>query len=880
MNINGATIDIAVNDNNGYTTNFYLTGGTMSASGGGTFHFANGYGVTTYSSTATSVISSGIVTRDNGTMNFDVASGTTASGVDLLVSGNITALTFVGGVEGINKTGPGVMVLAGINTYTGGTTVNGGVLQLDAGGSTGAICGVLTINPGAAVKLNADNALGWSSGASWVTTVNVNGATIDFSGIGNNGYTTNFYLTGGTMSSTGGGPFHFSNGYGVTTYSSTATSVINSDIVVRDNGTMNFDVASGTTASGVDLLVSGNISPLTFIGGVEGINKTGSGVMVLSGNNSYDGGVEGINKTGSGVMVLSGNNSYDGGTTVNEGTLVVTSSTALPDGTSLTVGAGGTFVFDPSLSLGGAPVAASAAVTAVPEPGTLALLVVGLSGTAGRLAKEASGEQDPITITTENTMRNCTLAVMFILARATFADGQAALDHEEFVGPFPSWSNVKTDFGAVGNGAADDTAALQKALDSFQQKSNVLYLPAGTYRITKGLTMTNRQCLSILGEDPAKTEIKWDGPEEGAMLLCNGVCYAKFARITWNGGGKKVTAIFHESENTKGVGTGNEHSDQVFVDLAFGIRAGKPHCMDAETAVLRCKFLRCSEAGVRIQSFNALDWFVWDSEFDGCALGVTNDPGAGHFHLYRNIFRNSTVADIALRNAEYFGIRHNLSVGSKRFFEGRNIGGWAVPTMLQGNTIIETREPVAILVNNPGPTLLIDNVIKSRADVTEGPVVRLVAELDGEYVAVGNTVTVATPFIARHRFLELQTKVVPAEKIVPPALPGAVTPPLKNRPVIEVPAKADDKAIQAAINQAAAARETARSSTLPGEIMASNRPLPFPPDWTCRSLATVCSKPRSCAGVGPTAARCLPWPARPGQLSATCRCWETARAPE
>ena len=154
----------------------------------------------------------------------------------------------------------------------------------------------------------------------------------------------------------------------------------------------------------------------------------------------------------------------------------------------------------------------------------------------------------------------------------------------------------------------------------------MLYLPAGVYRITKGLTMTNRQSLSILGEDPAKTEIKWDGPEEVRMLLCNGVCYAKFARITWNGGGKKVTAIFHESENTKGVGTSNEHSDQVFVDVAFGIRAGKPHFMDAETAILRCKFLRCSEAGVRIQSFNALDWFVWDSEFDGCALGVTNDP--------------------------------------------------------------------------------------------------------------------------------------------------------------------------------------------------------------------------------------------------------------
>ena len=32
---------------------------------------------------------------------------------------------------------------------------------------------------------------------------------------------------------------------------------------------------------------------------------------------------------------------------------------------------------------------------------------------------------------------------------------------DEFVGPFPSWANVKTEYGAVGDGKADDTAAIQ-----------------------------------------------------------------------------------------------------------------------------------------------------------------------------------------------------------------------------------------------------------------------------------------------------------------------------------------------------------------------------------------------------------------------------------
>ena len=71
------------------------------------------------------------------------------------------------------------------------------------------------------------------------------------------------------------------------------------------------------------------------------------------------------------TLVLTGTNTYDGGTVVNGGTLVVTSAAALEGQGSLTIGAGGTFIFDPS-SISGSPVASGGA--AVPEPGTLALL--------------------------------------------------------------------------------------------------------------------------------------------------------------------------------------------------------------------------------------------------------------------------------------------------------------------------------------------------------------------------------------------------------------------------------------------------------------------------------------------------------------------------
>ncbi len=90
----------------------------------------------------------------------------------------------------------------------------------------------------------------------------------------------------------------------------------------------------------------------------------------------------GIIKDGLGTLILSGSDTYTGGTTVDAGTLIVASGAALPDGTSLTVGAGGVVLFDPSADL--APVldgqllvvSPDPALTAVPEPETLVLLAV------------------------------------------------------------------------------------------------------------------------------------------------------------------------------------------------------------------------------------------------------------------------------------------------------------------------------------------------------------------------------------------------------------------------------------------------------------------------------------------------------------------------
>jgi autotransporter-associated beta strand protein len=85
---------------------------------------------------------------------------------------------------------------------------------------------------------------------------------------------------------------------------------------------------------------------------------------------------------GSGMLILACDNTYSGGTTVNGGTLALAANSSIPDGSSLTVGAGGTVMFDSTLAMASgqpriAPVPApsgDAVAAPVPEPDTLTLL--------------------------------------------------------------------------------------------------------------------------------------------------------------------------------------------------------------------------------------------------------------------------------------------------------------------------------------------------------------------------------------------------------------------------------------------------------------------------------------------------------------------------
>ena len=216
---------------------------------------------------------------------------------------------------------------------------------------------------------------------------------------------------------------------------------------------------------------------------------------------------------------------------------------------------------------------------------------------------------------------------------------------EEFAGPFPSWRNLKTDYGAVGDGLTDDASALQRALDDLvlHQDFCVLYVPAGQYRLTrtvKTLRHKHTDCngIAIIGESPETTIFRWDGPAGGTVVNYD-AWYSKISRLTIDGAGRAGVALAYGPSFS----TYNESSDLVLRDAGIGLLLGDRQTMgQAENEVLRCHFSRCSVAGIRTGCFNTLDIWVWYCSFEDCGYGLYN--GAGAFLVWQNVFLRSTTS--------------------------------------------------------------------------------------------------------------------------------------------------------------------------------------------------------------------------------------------
>ena len=261
----------------------------------------------------------------------------------------VTASGIISGSKGVTFSGGGTVQLNGVNTYTGGTSVDAGTLVLDA---LPCLRGSLTINSNGLVNATNTWSLGYIAG-SRVDRIDINGGTLRFTGAGGTS-ASNITMAAGAIT---GIPFdwYYSTAWGtpchhtLATLASSTSAVISADVLLRLNNNaisdLTFDIAAGSVPNGMDLLVSGRLANGSTSGGGN-IIKAGAGTLVLGNPNTYSGTMT----VNAGTLVLNTNNTYTGGTTVNGGNLVLNAYNCLRN--SLTINSNGLVNVTNSWALG------------------------------------------------------------------------------------------------------------------------------------------------------------------------------------------------------------------------------------------------------------------------------------------------------------------------------------------------------------------------------------------------------------------------------------------------------------------------------------------------------------------------------------------------
>jgi fibronectin-binding autotransporter adhesin len=340
------------------------------------------------------VLSLGNISRGaaGGTIDFTPSAGSITTTTSNNATGILGAYATVGGADWACSSGTGGAA-GNITAYSGytsgdlGQMTSNGALNIELTGGT------QQSNVTSAVSFNTLNL----TGANGVTMVSPGSLTLLGGGLIGN---TSGVISGGTLRGSSGTAGVL---IVVTPQNLTIGSVIANDggaTALTKTGPATLILTGSNSYSGVTTIAAGALQ----LGNGGATGNLGSGLVVdgsmlvfdLSGTTNFSRAVSGIGsltQAGNGTLILSGSNAYLGGTNVDAGTLVAASPEALPDGTSLTVGAEATSIFAVAAAAGpveAGPVVAPSGVVAVPEPSTFALLAAGILLASCRRIRVAS----------------------------------------------------------------------------------------------------------------------------------------------------------------------------------------------------------------------------------------------------------------------------------------------------------------------------------------------------------------------------------------------------------------------------------------------------------------------------------------------------------
>jgi autotransporter-associated beta strand protein len=221
------------------------------------------------------------------------------------------------------KTNSGTLVLTGNNTYSGGTTISAGTLQVGNGATSGTLDGGPVTN-NASLVFNRSDTLG-------VPSITGSG-TLTKNGTGNVVLTGANSYSGGTNVS-----------QGALTYLTRAAQPTSGTTTVAAGATLGLGVGATPTyfgAADLDALFAGTMPNVS-----NGPNSN-VGIFPAAGNFTYASNIplttRGLTMLGGSPLTLTGTNSYTGGTSVSQGFLTYLTRAAQPTSGTTTVAPGAT----------------------------------------------------------------------------------------------------------------------------------------------------------------------------------------------------------------------------------------------------------------------------------------------------------------------------------------------------------------------------------------------------------------------------------------------------------------------------------------------------------------------------------------------------------
>jgi hypothetical protein len=277
------------------------------------------------------------------------------------------------------------------------------------------------------------------------------------------------------------------------------------------------------------------------------------------------------------------------------------------------------------------------------------------------------------------------------------------------------WISVK-DHGAVGDGKADDSEAVQATLN-LSRSGVTIYFPAGAYRITHTLILPNVNPknvqgvraalagLTVLGHGRA-SRLVWDGHSGYPLLQTEGMTGSRIVGLDFEGSRRASVGLYWCSTSTFGTGNRFEHCgfrNFLASGVLFEWHEPTRKRANAETSFENCLFQACG-TGISFTSFNHYNYTFDGCEFRNCNVGILGMHG--NFYARNSHFEESRISDIQSYNEHGCTVRRCTSLGSQRFLEHFSI----VSTMtVEGCTIQSWRDPNGAIQVGGAPVLLFDN---------------------------------------------------------------------------------------------------------------------------------------------------------------------------